>query len=140
MSTKSIKARFLNYMITNGQKYTSEKLLLDSLKIIQKKRKKNSKSIIKLSLKSVNILLSTIQIKRRKLITSVPFFLTKSKRLSNSIKLIVKDSRLPKKNLPLGLQHNILKLSANKGDIKSKSIDIHMSAFINKNLSNYRWF
>ena len=140
MSTKSIKLKFLNFMLTNGKKYTSEKLLLDSLKIIQKKKKKNSKSIIKLSLKSVNIILSTIQIKRRKLVTSVPFFLTKSKRLSNSIKLIVKDSISSKKNLPLGLQDNILKLSENKGDTKSKSISIHTNAFTNKNLSNYRWF
>jgi hypothetical protein len=33
-----------------------------------------------------------------------------------------------------------LKLSTNKGDTKSKSIAIHTIAFINKNLSNYRWF
>lgn len=140
MPIKSIKLKFLNFMIVNGKKSTSEKLLLDSLKIIQKKKKKNSKSILKLSLKSVNIILSTIQIKRRKLVTSVPFFLTKSKRLSNSIKLIVKDSLSPKKNLSLGLQDNVLKLSENKGDTKSKSTSIHSSAFANKNLSNYRWF
>ena len=140
MSTKSIKLKFLNFMIFNGKKYTSEKLLLDSLKSIQKKKKKNSKSIIKLSIKSVNLILSTIQIKRRKLITSVPFFLTKSKRLSSSIKLIVKDSLSSKKNLSVGLPDNILKLSENKGDTKSKSISIHASAFTNKNLSNYRWF
>ena len=43
MSTKSIKLKFLNFMIFNGKKYTSEKLLLDSLKSIQKKKKKFKK-------------------------------------------------------------------------------------------------
>ena len=45
MSTKSIKLKFLNFMLTNGKKYTSEKLLLDSLKIIQKKKKKIQKAL-----------------------------------------------------------------------------------------------
>lgn len=127
-------------MLFNGNKFTSEKLLLDSLKFIQKKKKKDSKTILKLSLKNVNIILSNIQIKRRKVVMPVPFFLKKSKRLTNSIKLVVKNSSLSKKNFPSVLQDNIIKLSENKGELKSKSVSIHTSSFLNKNLANFRWF
>ena len=35
-----IKPKILNFMLFNGNKFTSEKLLLDSLKFIQKKKKR----------------------------------------------------------------------------------------------------
>lgn len=84
--------------------------------------------------------MSNIQIKRRKVVMPVPFFLKKSKRLTNSIKLVVKNSSLSKKNFPSVLQDNIIKLSENKGELKSKSVSIHTSSFLNKNLANFRWF
>lgn len=51
MPIKSIKLKFLNFMIVNGKKSTSEKLLLDSLKIIQKKKKKKFKKYPKVIFK-----------------------------------------------------------------------------------------
>lgn len=42
-----IKPKILNFMLFNGNKFTSEKLLLDSLKFIQKKKKKRFKNYFK---------------------------------------------------------------------------------------------
>ena len=94
MNINSIKKKFtksviLNLLMVNGNKNTSEKLLTNSFKLLQKNTKKDFNLILKSSLKSLSPTVSTLRIKKRKTITTVPFFLTKQKRLIHAIKLIL---------------------------------------------------
>ena len=144
MNINSIKKKFtksviLNLLMVNGNKNTSEKLLTNSFKLLQKNTKKDFKLILKSSLKSLSPTVSTLRIKKRKTITTVPFFLTKQKRLIHAIKLIlsVSSKNFNKQYL---LYQELLQSSKNKGNLKSKIKELQSNAFINKNFSNYRWF
>nr|QYC61919.1 ribosomal protein S7 [Guinardia delicatula] len=134
-----IKPVILNLLMVNGNKNTSEKLLTKSFKLIQKNTKKDFKLILKSSLKSLSPTVSTLRIKKRKTITTVPFFLTKQKRLIHAIKLILSVSS-KSSNKPYLLYQELLQSSKNKGNLKSKIKELQSNAFINKNFSNYRWF
>lgn len=142
MKNMLIRTMFLNSLTQGGNKFTSEKLFLKGIKLLQKTEKKNSKSIIKLSIKNVNIVASTTKVKRRKITMLVPFFLKKSKRLSHSVKLISEGSgnAIKKKGHSYVLLDNILGSSQNKGLIKSKVNNDHTVIFTNKNMSHFRWF
>mgnify|MGYP001070889154 FL=1 len=136
---KFIKPVILNFLMVNGNKNTSENLLTKSFKLIQKNTKKDFKLILKSSLKSLSPTVSTLRIKKRKTITTVPFFLTKQKRLIHAIKLILSVSS-KSSNKPYLLYQELLQSSKNKGNLKSKIKELQSNAFINKNFSNYRWF
>jgi ribosomal protein S7 len=136
---KFIKPVILNLLMVNGNKNTSENLLTKSFKLIQKNTKKDFKLILKSSLKSLSPTVSTLRIKKRKTITTVPFFLTKQKRLIHAIKLILSVSS-KSSNKPYLLYQELLQSSKNKGNLKSKIKELQSNAFINKNFSNYRWF
>ena len=60
LSSKYSKEIFINYLTKKGLKNTSEKIFKKSLKDIQRRTKKNSKIIIKLSLKYVYPVISFI--------------------------------------------------------------------------------
>jgi len=136
---KFIKPVILSFLMVNGNKNTSENLLTKSFKLIQKNTKKDFKLILKSSLKSLSPTVSTLRIKKRKTITTVPFFLTKQKRLIHAIKLILSVSS-KSSNKPYLLYQELLQSSKNKGNLKSKIKELQSNAFINKNFSNYRWF
>lgn len=137
-NTKTI---ILKTLTLKGNKYTSEKLFDQSIRKIQKTSLKNSKSVIKISLKNISPVLSSLKIRKRKTITLVPFFLKKSKRLSHAIKLIVKKSQERKKKEFISeFSEEILSSSNNKGYSKSTVLNSHVSSFMNKNFSNFRWF
>jgi len=70
----NIKSLLLNFITLKGNKFKSEKLLDTSLRELQKSTSKNSKSILKLSLRNISPIVDTIKIKRRKTVTLVPFF------------------------------------------------------------------
>jgi len=73
----TILKKFSNYLTKNGNKQTSEKLLLNSFKIIQKVQKtKNFKEILKLALVNSSPVIYIKKIKRRKkLALEFPFIL-----------------------------------------------------------------
>lgn len=135
--TKSI---LLNFLTSNGKKPVSEKLLNKSLRKIQKTVLKNSKLVLKVSIRNLSPILNSTKIKRRKAVTSVPFFLKKSKRLSQSIKLIVNSSKTSKSNFIDIFSKEVIDSSNNKGSVKSKIREIHSNSFSNKNFSHFRWF
>ena len=82
---------------------------------------------------------STLRVKKRKLVTTVPFFLTKQKRLIYAIKAILSTSA-KSSNKQFLLYQELLQASKNKGNLKYKIKELQSTAFINKNFSNYRWF
>lgn len=87
---KFIKPVILNLLMVNGNKNTSENLLTKSFKLIQKNTKKDFKLILKSSLKSLSPTVSTLRIKKRKTITTVPFFFNQTKTIDpcNKINIV----------------------------------------------------
>ena len=136
---KKIKIFTQNVLMSNGNKWSSEKVTRDILKEVQKTTKKDYKLVYMLAIKNANNILSNIEIKRRKNIFYIPFFNKKKKRIFNTIRLIcLQKTNKRKINI---ISEEIIKLSRNKKSRTKVSISvINSTSFINKHFANYRWF
>ena len=141
---KSIKLRdqILNHLIVNGNKQTSEKLILKSLKLSQKNCYKNHKELFKSAIINSSPIVTVKQIKRRrKQVTEFPFVLKKHARISLAVKLILNIiSQKSETSFSEKFNNEIIFASKkNSASIKNKK-DIHENAFLRKKYANYRWF
>lgn len=139
---KFIKDKIFNLLVINGKKENSEKILLKSLKLIQKQNFKNHKDIIKYSFVNTSTLVYIKQIKRKKKkIKELPFILNKKDRISSSIKLIIKNSlKQLNVNFFKKFSQEIILSSKNQSySIKDKN-NIYDKAFLQKKYANFRWF
>jgi len=145
------KEKLLNHLMKKGGKETSEKVLLKSVKELQKNTLKKTENIIK------SALLNTIPIfkmntiikkrkKKRKTIREVPIFLVYNKsRVSEAIKLIIKTSKKIKKNITSYYLKLVVELLDDcKDDVESDAVLIknNLQEKIlaqKKYLRNYRW-
>ncbi len=143
MGSKTLKHNLFNHIMINGNKNTSEKILLKSLKTIQKTQsKKNFEKIVHLSLinNSPILYMKNIQRKRKRTI-EFPFLLKPHLRVSYGIKFLVQYSRKQTKNL----FHPNLKMefinSSKKTSLSFKhKISVHKEAHLKRKFANYRWF
>ena len=140
MVQKKNRLTLENNLMLNGRKETSEKIILNSFKIIQKVSAKETKPIIKTALKNISPILSLTKVKSRKSLKYVPFFLLKYKRITNSIRILASNSKNNKRHIVNSLQNLLLDSAYDKGIIKDKIKELHVNSFINKNFSYYRWF
>ena len=101
MKNPEIKKKVLSILTKNGKKSLSEKILLQSLKVINKTSKKQSIDIFKVALVLVSPTFKLYKLKGKKKkkkkknikIKEVPSFLkTSMKRNSAAIKLMIKNS------------------------------------------------
>ena len=143
MKYNKLKKKFLNLLMINGNKKTSEKLLIKVIKRIQKSfYKKSCKDLIKIGLiNSAPILfLKTVKRKRKKTV-KFPFLLSSSLRVFYGLKFILK-SCLSKKNqssyLTIGTE--LVNSTTNTSFSSKKKKDLHKEGFLNKKFANYRWF
>jgi ribosomal protein S7 len=139
----NIKENIINQIMINGNKQTSEKLFLKSLKSIQKIHyKKKFEELIKISLinSSPIVYLKYIKRKRRQTV-EFPFLLRSNARISYGIKWILKHCKL-KKSTPFYKQLKIefVNSSTNLSQSVEKKIQIHQQAVSKKKFANYRWF
>jgi len=129
--------------MVNGNKRTSEKVFLKTLKLIQKTEPLRSyEAILKTALINSSPLLYVKQIKRkRKRTVEFPFLLSSKLKLSYAVKFLVLNSRKRKiqsfyKNLNLELLSSSKKSSPS---FKQKT-DLHKEGFAKRKFANYRWF
>ena len=102
----SIQNKFINHLIKNGEKKTSEKILLKSFKVLQKNSLKKSQKICQLALIHSIPIFKLHQIKNKKLkkrkkwkIKEIPGFISNSQsKISLTIKVILRNMKR-KKNL-----------------------------------------
>lgn len=141
MVQKKTKFNFIQFLILNGKKARSEKIFLNLIKVINKNFKKNFFSLTKLVIKNKISIVSILKIKKRKHSIILPFFLKKSFRTINSIKLIISNSR-SKKQIPINIAlYQEYRDSLNNKTFKSSSNrETHVLASLNKNFATYRWF
>lgn len=94
----NIQKKFINHLMKNGEKKTSEKILLKSLKTLQKNSIKKSQKIYQLALIHSTPIFKLHKIsnkklkKRTKKVREIPTFISnKQSKISLAIKLILKN-------------------------------------------------
>lgn len=142
MVQKRTKFNFIQSLILNGKKATSEKIFLNLIKMTNKNFKKDFFSLTKLVIKNKISVVSILKIKKRKHSIILPFFLKKSFRTIYSIKSIISNSRSRKQtSINIALYQEYRDSLYNNKTVKNNSNrEKHVLASLNKNFATYRWF
>ena len=143
MKTSKVKSNFLNLLMMNGNKQTSEKLLIKMSKNFQKKiNKKNFIELFKNGLINSSPIFFFKNIKRkRKKTIEFPFLLKPRLRMFYGTKFIVKNC-LSKNNSSFYLMFKEELVNSLKNisvSVKEKK-KLHKEAVLKKKFANYRWF
>lgn len=141
-----LKQKFFNQLINKGNKNTSEKILLESIKSVQKQSSKKSKDLLLLSIINSTPILKMNKItkkRKRKLIKEVPtLIVNKNSRLSLSIKYILKMASENKEGISFNnkLTKEIIMNSQNIGNTIKFKNDRQKKILVQKRyLMNYKW-
>lgn len=143
MRITGVKTKIVNQIMVNGAKSTSEKILINAFKKLQKTTfKKNGLGIVKLSLakSSPIFFIKTIKRKRKRTI-EFPFILKPNLRLSYGIKILTSLDKIKNtKEFYKKFTQELLQSSQNVSKSVVKKEFLHKEAFAKKKFSNYRWF
>ena len=143
----SLKTKLLNHLTKNGEKKTSEKILLKSFKKLQKDSSKPTKDILKTALVlstpvfKVHVIENKKQRKKNRKIKKIPYFIVNNNsRISLAIKFIMKSIDDKSKPLYSKLQNEILLASQQKGDSINFKKELQKQVIANKKYFNfYKW-
>ena len=138
----ALKNVLLNHLVINGNKQTSEKLFLKSIKFSQKRLKKDHKDIFKsaIILSSPIVSLKTIS-KGRKQSKEFPFVLHKRIRISLAIKLILHIvNKTSKTSFSTAFSNEMTHAAQNTSSSNKSKQEIHNNAFLVRKYANFRWF
>lgn len=147
MKKIEIKKKLINHIMKNGEKKTSEKILLQSLKTLQKNCVKETQEIVKLALTYSIPIFKLNKIKNKKMkkknrkTKEIPSFITSNKyRISSAIKLILKSVKKTPRNFFINFNKEILLNSQKKGDTIQIKNDLQKQVLVNKRYFNfYKW-
>jgi ribosomal protein S7 len=147
MKKLEIKQKLINQIMKNGEKKTSEKVLLQSFKTLQRNCVKETQEILKLSIIYSTPIFKLHKIKNKKLkkknrkTKEIPSFITNNQyRISSAIKLILKVVKKKPKNFFINFNKEILLNSQQKGDAIQIKNELQKQVLINKRYFNfYRW-
>lgn len=143
-----IKTKLINNITINGEKKTSEKILLKSLKELQKSSKKQVKELVRLALiQSIPIFklhrISNKKLKKRnRRVKEIPAFISKtSARTSLAIKFILASIEKKKSNnFYLKLKESLLITAQSKGNAVELKNELQKRSLLHKRfLKYYRW-
>ena len=141
-----IKNKIFNHLMKSGKKNTSEKILSNTAKKIQKESKKQFKKIIQtvvinsIPLFRINTIIKKKK-KRKKSIKEIPSFIKKnSTKISMGIKFIILSARKYSLKIANNLKQEILDVSNNEGLTLKRKEELQKKVILNKNyLLYYRW-
>ena len=141
-----IKKKFINHFMKNGKKTTSEKILLNSLKELQKISYKQSEELIKnavinsLPVFTIHKIENKKQKKKKRKIKEIPFFIVNSKsRISLAIKLII-ESLKKQSSFFKDFNKEILANNQQKGSSIQLKAELQKKVIYNKRYFRfYRW-
>ena len=142
----NVKMKTVNHIMRKGKKKTGEKLLIKSVKEIQKKSNKPHKEIIQLAVMNATPLFKISERrlkKKRKSLRQVPFFLANRViRTSTSIRNIILKVKKLKSNETFyeNFSKEIILSAQNKSEvIKNKNNAQKLALEQKKYLDNYKW-
>lgn len=140
----TIQNKLTNYIMQDGKKQTSEKLLLKSYKLIQKVQKKKSfKEIFKLAFVNSSPFFHIKQIQRKKKrVLEFPFLLKNSLKLHYGIKTIISNVNTIKTSFSFYKKYSTEIINSSKliSEGVKKKKETYKTAFFTKRYANYRWF
>lgn len=141
-----IRNKIINHLMLNGEKKTSEKILLKSFKELQKCSKKQSKKIIELAIIFSTPIFKIHRIinkkRKKKNIKEIPTIITSKKaRISLAIKFILNALQNSKSNyFYLEFKKEILLHVKSEGHAVKKKNETQKQALLKKHFfSYYRW-
>jgi ribosomal protein S7 len=142
-----IHKKFINHVMKNGGKQTSEKIILKSFKELQKKSLKKSNEIIKLALLysipifKFNIITNKKVKKNKQKVKEIPSFITNTNsRISLAIKFILRTIKKKKEIFYSKLNKELLLNSQKKGETIQMKNDLQKEIIKKKRyLKFYRW-
>lgn len=144
---KNIKNRFFNTIMTNGKKKTGEKILMKSLKEIQKSSSKKTSDILMLAIKHTTPTLKMnyqkLKRKKRKTVQERPAFIkTNFLRINVSLKFLTLNSKKSTSTAPFykKLAEELFKSNQLKSFSVEQKTEIQKQILLKKNLFfKYRW-
>jgi ribosomal protein S7 len=145
MKKLEIKNKLINHIMINGEKKTSEKIVLDCFKELQKKNIKKTNELIKLAVISSTPIFKLHTIKNKKSkkrkVKEIPAFITNtSYRISLAIKFIINSIGRKKESFYNKLNKEILLNSQQKGEAVQLKNNLQQKALVKKKyLKFYRW-
>lgn len=144
---KKLKDKILNYLLHEGQKKTSEKIITKSLKSIQKSQNKPHNDLIKLAIIHSTPMFRIIKLKnnkrrKKKSVKEVPAFLsTYTFRTSWSLKYLTKTlNKKDYKTFSKNFNNEILLNAKHQGNAVKFKNELQSQALQKKKyFKNYRW-
>lgn len=145
MKKLEIKNKLINHIMINGEKKTSEKIVLNCLKELQKKNSKRTNELVKLAIISATPIFKLHTIKNKKSkkhkLKEIPAFITKATyRISLAIKFIITSIKKKGEHFYKKLNKEILLNSQQKGEAVQLKNNLQQKALLQKKfLKFYRW-
>jgi small subunit ribosomal protein S7 len=133
-------AKFINVIMKDGKKSTSEKIIYKALDVVAEKKGENHLSILEAALDNVR---PSVEVKSRRVGGStyqVPCEVRPVRRNALAMRWLVEAARKRgEKSMALRLAGEMLDASENKGTAVKKREDVHRMAEANKAFAHYRW-
>jgi small subunit ribosomal protein S7 len=133
-------AKFINYMMWDGKKTTSRKLVYESLEMLEQKTKKPALEVFK---KAVSNVQPYVEVRSRRVggaTYQVPMEVRPERRIALAFRWIRNYSRDRKdKTMTLKLSAELLAASNGEGSSVKKKDDVHRMAEANKAFAHFKW-
>jgi len=141
MKNMKLKSKIHNNLMLNGKKIKIENILKKSIKIFQKKNKKNHVNVLKKSIIKATPVVKLCEVKnkkRRKKNNKIfPYIINKKVRLSLGIKNIIKKTQKP---IHLNFHKEIIDQLKNNNESMNNQIENYKMSIKLKKSSFFRWF
>ena len=135
-----ILAKFINFVMYDGNKSTSEKIIYDALEKIKNKTKDNP---IKVFDEAINKIRPNLEVRSRRVggaTYQVPQEVKTKRSQTLALRWLLEASRKRKnKSMSDKLFNELMDASQNKGSAIKKREDTHRMAESNKAFAHYRW-
>ena len=133
-------SKFINYLMWDGKKSTTRRMVYDSFEIIEKRTKKPAIETFKKAVHNVSPL---VEVRSRRVggaTYQVPMEVRPERRVALAFRWIKTYARDRKdKSMALKLASELLAASAGEGSSVKKKDDTHRMAEANKAFAHYKW-
>ncbi|OIN03821.1 30S ribosomal protein S7 [Oceanisphaera psychrotolerans] len=133
-------AKFVNIVMVDGKKSTSEKIVYGALEIVAEKTSKEHLALFEEALDNIR---PTVEVKSRRVGGStyqVPVEVRPVRRNALAMRWLVDSARKRgEKSMAQRLAGELLDAAENKGSAVKKREDVHRMAEANKAFAHYRW-
>jgi len=145
----TVKSKWINSFMLNGNKHMSEKILLKCFKTLSKEspKKINFKDLIKTSVINASPFVHVRSARRRRRNFQMPYFFNFKVRSRFAIKSVTSTAKSSAKNpISYKIAKELLKASTynlkyfSKSTCLEKKKEFYQLAQINKSFAHYRWF